>query len=89
MNSEPEITRRNKIFPGPENFGSGEDWEKLVGVSENHAGVRRMKFFNGKDGLHNFFGIVFQPDNRDINQLFGFYIRYVRHAKSLSATLKN
>lgn len=33
LNSEPEITRKNEIFPGTENSGSSENGEKLFGVS--------------------------------------------------------
>lgn len=47
LNSEPEITRKNEIFPGTENFGSrGKSYE-----------VSRMNFFNGKVGMRDPIGI--------------------------------
>jgi hypothetical protein len=51
LNSEPEITRRNEIFPRPENSGSSEDREKAGGVIENQSFIIIMKFEKFTDFL--------------------------------------
>jgi hypothetical protein len=90
LNSEPDITRRNKIFPGPENFGTRENGGKLVGVIEDHSGkshllqklnlrnfkIRQMDYFSEKVGLHTLISGVSHPDNREITQLVGLLKRY-------------
>jgi hypothetical protein len=62
LNSEPEVTRRNKIFPGHENSGTGENLGKSFEMHENHFGVSRMNFFRGKVGVHTRVGGDFQSD---------------------------
>lgn len=76
MNSGPEITRRDEIFPDTENYGISKDREKFARVSEYRSMVGRMIFFCRKVGFFTQMGGVSQPDNKEINKLSGLHNRY-------------
>lgn len=63
LNSKPEITRKNEIFPAPENSSH----------SERLKGVSRMRFFGGKGVIHILFVICSQTSNGEIARVYGFH----------------
>jgi hypothetical protein len=75
LSSEPEITRKNEIFPDTENSCSRENGGKL-------GGVRWMNFSGGKVGLYTLISVVSRPDIRDFNQLLVYKTYYLKILKT-------